>query len=606
MKKLTLLFICLVSVLNINAEIYSGSCGTNAKYSLDTETGILSITGTGPMTGFYYGGDAPWYSNRSYINTVNIADGVTSIGEGAFSECSLTTITIPSSVTSIGDYAFGACSSLTSVTIPNSVTSIGEGAFGACSSLTSIEIPNSVTSIGSSAFRDCSGLTYVTIGNSVKSIGDNAFACCEGMKNVGCYAETVPSTGSSVFTSSYIANATLYVPSASVDAYKKSNSWSSFGTIKAINNYDGIYYEFNKTTKQATVIQGKEKYKDSVTIPETVVTYNGETYDVTSIGNYAFRGCSSLTSIEIPNSVTSIGERAFYYCSGLTSVSIPNSVTSIGIEAFSGCSGLTAVNITDLESWCKIKFGSFSFGPAHRLYLNGSEVTDLVIPNGVTSIGNFAFESCSGLTSIIIPNSVTSIGDCAFRGCSSLTSIEIPNSVTSIGHTAFYKCTKLTFITIPNSVTSIGDCTFEYCSGLKSVTIPNSVTSIGSSAFRNCSGLTSVTCEATSVPSIEYDVFSNVPQSRATLYVPASALKAYKTSPYWNEFGTIVALPEILRGDVNGDGEVDMDDSIFVTNIILDTEAETEAADVNNDGKINIQDVMFIVNYIKNGKFPDE
>ena len=228
---------------------------------------------------------------------------------------------------------------------------------------------------------------------------------------------------------------------------------------------------------------------------------------------------SSIKSVEIAEGVTSIGSSAFDGCSGLTSVTIPNSVTSIGSWAFYNCSGLTGVYITDLKAWCNIEFHHSYSNPlyyAHRLYLNGTLVRKLEIPEGVTaikdyvfaelstirsvtipnsviSIGYYAFDGCSMLTSVTIPNSVTSIGKSAFLACSKLTSVTIPNSVTSIGEDAFYWCSGLTSVTIPNSVTSIGNSAFKYCSGLTSVTIPNSVTSIGNSAFYDCSGLTSVT-----------------------------------------------------------------------------------------------------------------
>ncbi|MBR3981358.1 MAG: leucine-rich repeat domain-containing protein [Bacteroidales bacterium] len=235
---------------------------------------------------------------------------------------------------------------------------------------------------------------------------------------------------------------------------------------------DGIYYTFDSMSETVAVTYGYYSgYSDNVTIPSSV-TYNGNSYSVTSIGGSAFNNCSGLTSVTIPNSVTSIGGSAFSGCSGLTSVTIPNSVTSIGGSAFNNCSGLTSVTI----------------------------------PNGVTSIGGSAFSGCSGLTSVTIPNSVTSIGGSAFSGCSGLTSVTIPNGVTSIGNGAFSSCSSLTSVTIPNSVTSIGDYAFEGCKSLPSVTIPNSVTSIGGSAFYGCSGLTSITIP-NSVTSIGYRAF---------------------------------------------------------------------------------------------------
>lgn len=164
-------------------------------------------------------------------------------------------------------------------------------------------------------------------------------------------------------------------------------------------------------------------------------------YKVIEISGCAFFRCNRLTSVTIPNSVTTIGGSAFYGCSGLTSVTIPNSVTSIGEYAFFGCSGVTKVNISDIAAWCNIKYEYLAYiSNTHHLYLNGEEVTNLVIPDGVTNICDGAFAGCSGLTSVSIPNSVTAIGIHAFAGCSGLTSVNIPNGVTAIGNDAFAYC----------------------------------------------------------------------------------------------------------------------------------------------------------------------
>ena len=258
-----------------------------------------------------------------------------------------------------------------------------------------------------------------------------------------------------------------------------------------------------------------------------------------SIGESTFNGCSSLTSITIPESVTSIGGNAFNSCSSLTSITIPKSVTSIGYGVFRDCFSLTSIIVEkgntqyDSRNNCNaiIETGT------NTLIVGCKNTT---IPNSVYSIKG-AFYGCTGLVTITIPNSVTNIGYEAFYGCSGLTSITIPNSVTSIGGFAFSGCSNLTSINIPNSVTSIGGYTFDGCLGLTSITIPKSVTNIGNYTFNGCSGIKSLTSEASTPPNCDVYCFNGIDKS-TPVYVPFNSIEAYKVAAEWKDFTNIQAI----------------------------------------------------------------
>ena len=227
-----------------------------------------------------------------------------------------------------------------------------------------------------------------------------------------------------------------------------------------------LKYHITSDSTAEVIKDGSYKKLESVVIPSEI-RIGGHVYSVTSIGNAAFEKCRSLTSIEIPSSVT-----------------------SIGYEAFSECSGLTSINVvTDNAIYSSENGVLYDKNRTKLICEPGGKKGKFVVPSGVTNIGDWAFDGCSGLTSIEIPSSVTSIGNHAFSWCSGLTNIKIPSGVTSIGYGTFWSCSGLTSIKIPSGVTSIEDWAFDGCVGLTSIKIPSSVTNIGVFAFKNCKNL---------------------------------------------------------------------------------------------------------------------
>lgn len=376
MKRFISLFMSVIMIFSvvISTDVLSVSAtdNSNIKWSFDSKTGTLTISGTGKMDDYYYfePNVAPWYKYRDNISRVIINKGITSIGDFAFEDCSkLTSITISNSVTFIGYSAFSSCSSLTSITIPNSVTSIDDYAFYYCSNLSNIVLSNGITSISDFAFSNCSNLTRIVIPDSVTSIGYGSFYDCYSLTNIAI-SNNVTSIGDYAFkgcsklTSITIPNS---VTSIGEEVFKNTSYYNNE------NNWDnGLLYIDNYLVNTKEDIE-KCSIKNGIKL----------------IADNAFRDCKSLTSVVIPNSVIYIGESAFRNCSQLTSITIPNSVTFIGNYAFKYCTSLTSITI----------------------------------PNGIKSIRYETFEDCTSLINITIPNSVTSINYSAFSGCSSLKDI---------------------------------------------------------------------------------------------------------------------------------------------------------------------------------------
>ena len=396
-------------------------------------------------------------------------------------------------VTSIGRRTFIGCTNLTSINIPDDVTSIGYETFKGCTSLTSINIPDGVTSIGYSAFYGCTSLRTIKIGNKVTSIGESAFENCTNLSNV------------------------------------------IIG-----NNVQWIY---SRAFKNCTSL-------NSIIIPDSVKLYN-ESYS-----REIFSGCIGLKSVVVGNNVSMIGPEMFYNCKNLENITIGKNVKEFCYEAFKGCDNLKKCNfLGTIDDWCGIEYsGTGEDWPTYyskNLYINGDLVHDIeikersiinsfvflnceniervLIHEGVTDIGQSAFEGCINLSKIKIPESIISIGyktfkDCkslsnidipkglkklgagVFSGCTSLASVEIPYGISDL-HGTFYNCENLKEVKIPDSVTELF-ATFAGCTNLLIVDIPNSVTDIGDNTFENCSSLESIILPE-SVESLGHDLFYN-------------------------------------------------------------------------------------------------
>ena len=401
--------------LRVNADV-SGTCGDNVTWTYVFSTKTLTISGTGDMANYDSGvGNLPWCDYVNSIRTVSISNGVTSIGHYAFSYCkSLTSVTIPNSVTDIGNFAFGDCKSLTSITIPDSVTDIGIGAFDYCTSLTSITIPDSVAFIGFLAFDNCTSLTTVTMNSSL----------AEKCKNYDVFADC---------------------PSSLKINYSDINFTYNSGGNGTVTGY---VPGSDPTTVYLTLTPDTGYVVNTVTVTDStgITTINPD-----SSGNYSF----PLPSGDATVDATFIKGG---YC-GDPNVNGGKDVTWTLDDA-----GLLTISGT-----CAM--ADYDWSGNYSPFYQNTDIKNVIICSGITSIGDYAFDTCTSLESITIPDSVTSIGDWAFVDCTSLTGITIPDSVTSIGDSAFMGCTSLTSITIPDSVQDIDVYAFLNCTSLTDVTM---------------------------------------------------------------------------------------------------------------------------------------
>ena len=600
------------SVTTIGSSAFKNCTGLTSINIPDSVTSISNgaFSGCTKLTTVTLGESVTAIGSSSFYNctgltSINIPDSVTSISYRAFSGCTkLTTVTLGESVTSIGyyafenctsiekiywnakdvrdypeyssvfyseettgtefevvfgntvekipAYAFGNCVGLKSVAFSNSVISIGHYAFENCTGLVSITIPDSVTSISNGAFRGCTKLTTVTLGESVTSMGSFAFSICTGIEKI-------------------------------------------YWNAKDVENYPGyssVFSSVDTTGTEFEVVFGNKVEKIPSYAFENCVGLKSVTISesVTSIGERAFSDCTSLEKIYwnakdastyigyssvfygagteelgikvvFGDTVEKIPAHAFENCNKLKSVVVSDSVKNIGDSAFYECYNLADVYITDLAAWLNVDFDNRYSNPfcyAENLYVNGVLTTDIVIPEGITSIKPYTFHGYDYFTSITIPKSMTSIGDYEFYACTSLITIKLPDTLVSIGNYAFYDCYRLSSIEIPDSVTHIGDWAFFGCSGLKSLPDLGGVTHIGYGTFQRCSGFSDLVIPD-GITSIDDYAFSGsygitsvtIPESVTSIGVGAFAECFFLSS---------ITLP---------DSEINMDSYVFAFSLIL-------------------------------------
>jgi len=487
---------------------------------------------------------SPFYQCNK-INSVILHEGVTSIGQSAFSYCSwLTTINFPSTLTTIGTFAFNSCINLTGkLVIPEGVTTINSNAFSSCTGLTSVSLPSTLTTFSgtgtNSSFYNCNKLTEVE------------FYC-----DVPPYALYVNNIQSPFYQCDKINSVVLHEGVTLIREY----AFQDCEWLTSIDIPEGVTTIGTAAFRSCTGLT-------SVSLPNTL----------TIINNYAFQGCTGLTELVIPEGVTTINENAFYGCTGITSVSFPdtNTLTTIGSNAFHGCTELTGklvipegvetlgnyvfygcvkltsvslpstlttwygtsssgssifegcTELTTVELACRVipqyvgdpgnnkcpfyqcnKINSFMLREGitsinYDAFINCSASINTNLPSTVKNIGSRAFQGCTGLAgALVIPEGVTTINSSAFSSCTGLTSVSFPSTLTRLEQYCFKGCTGLTSISIPSTLKYIGSNTFEGCTGLAgALVIPEGVETISSNAFNGCTGLTSVSLPSTSTPS---------------------------------------------------------------------------------------------------------
>lgn len=448
MRKLLLVALVLTLCLVTGLAYADSACGANLTWTLSS-SGVLTISGLGDMDDFNYG-SAPWKDDRDSITKVIVEEGVTSIGEQAFYWCrKLTSVQLPETVTSIGKEAFQNCNSLISVNIPSGVTSIGKWTFYGCDKLASVTLPNGLVSIEELAFCDCKSLKEITIPASVTFISDDrTFIRCEKLEKI-----TVADRNANyVSVDGILFNKDM----TNLLCYPGGKSASSYTVPDSVTSIEDYGFYWNETIQ-------------SVTVPGTVK----------AIGSDAFAGCSKLTNLTLSEGIESIGTTAFFRCSSLTSIHFPSSLISLGDDMFESASKLTSITVADgSPSYVSVDGILFTADMSTLVaYPAGRKQAAYVIPNSVTTIGEYAILYNQNIVSITFPESLIAINHSAFQGCDKLTRVHFPSQLSTIDDGAFSFCDGLTNIIFPASVYVLGYGAFNWCDNLVSVTVMNPATS---------------------------------------------------------------------------------------------------------------------------------
>ena len=589
------------------------------------------------------------------LNTIQLPENVTDIGDNSFLKSGLSSIVIPDNVTNIGNSAFEQCRNLSSITIGSGIRSISSNSFRECISLDSIDLPNTLASIsdnafygtglkkltipmnvnhiGSNAFMNCSSLTDVTIESTSLSLGNSAFN--NSIINIlTCLSVSPPTANTNCFSYAVYENAALIVPLSLEGLYHETEPWKRFSKIIPIDDdffiVDGMYFRhFSDHTACLILFKGEN---DTVIIPDTLV-FNDAIYTVTSIGYRAFDNCQSLKTIVIPKSVKSIGDYAFNKCQSLSTITLPDSLQYLGQYAFANNSRLEQAILN--KGLMTINNHAFTCCTSLRR---------IILPERLRTIGEEAFSLCLALDSITFPNSLSVIAKHAFNGCTQLThafisdlaawcniyfedygaapfnyraghlylndheinECKIPNGIATINDFAFTGCSDIKKVTLPNSITSIGEEAFCGCSAFTNVIIGTNTRHISQNAFKDCNSLSKVICQAQTPPTLQGNtVFNNNTYDEATLYVPFASIPDYLTANGWKLFANIESIDnEIITGDVNCDGEVNISDINSVLNMIMNGDPDS-SGDVNDDQEVNINDINIIIQIIIDHCQPD-
>lgn len=534
------------------------------------------------------------FRDCSNLTSVTLSEGVESIEQEAFMNCPFKEIRFPESVKSIKQNAFTG-TGLTEVSIPGTVEEIGPSAFSACPDLVSVDVEEGVKYIPFYSFYGCSSLTTVTLPASLTGLGTEfyiegmAFGDCPSITIIKAYMQEPCEMSEENFSSEVYDNATLYVPSASIERYQSVSAWNKFVNIEKIQELcigdtikqDGLRYVITTDSTAAVASNQAKTLTGSIEVADTI-TAEGKQFAVTEIHKNAFFYNDNITSVVLPQTLNSIRLSAFYACKSLESINLPDSLKTIEPSAFGQCNALKAIHIpasvknvgeyafayctslTDLtiEDGAEFTPTHLWLGESHDDYGIGifsycSSLTSVVLPPNLKEVSTDMFAYCKNLAKVTFPTSDFYFAHGAFSGCSlaEMSPLVIPSNAENTGWGAF-SGTDITEVVIEDGVNTISEYSFYLCDKLEKVTISGTVSEIGEMAFDECNNLKTVISHIYTPFELAESVFTSDTYNSATLYVEPSSIDKYKETAAWNKFLHIESIvPAGISGMSENKGE---------------------------------------------------